>query len=134
MHGTWQTTGRQGAVVVAGFAGIAVIASGIAAAVGQFVASLAEAVLFTVFSLAVLLAVAGTWAVGYRMRHREAPWARLARRITPEPVMHAPPGPERPAVGQAMPRELHQHTHYHWHGAEPPAEILRQPAVRDERR
>ena len=48
--------------------------------------------------------------------------------------MHELPGPERPAVGQAMPRELHQHTHYHWHGAEPPAEILRRPAGHDDER
>jgi hypothetical protein len=130
MHGTWQTTGRQGAVVVAAFAGIVVIASGIGAAVEQFAESIAEAALFTVFALAVLLAVAGTWTVVYRMRHGEAPWARLARRITPEPVMHALPGPERPAVGPAMPRELHQHTHYHWHGAEGPAEILRRQSER----
>ena len=76
-------------------------------------------------ALVVLVLAAAAWITVYRLRHGEMPWAPLARRWLPEPVVHELPGPERPAVGQAMPRELHQHTHYHWHGAEPPAEILR---------
>ena len=137
MHGTWKTTGGGfggpvglvilGAVLV----GVAV---GIAEAVAEFTRDLVFIGLLSLCALVVLAVVVAAWVTVYRLRHGEMPWAPLARRWLPEPVVHELPGPERPAVGQAMPRELHQHTHYHWHGAEPPAEILRRPAGHDDER
>ena len=67
--------------------------------------------LLSICALIILVLAAAAWITVYRLRHGEMPWAPLARRWLPEPVVHELPGPERPAVGQAMPRELHQHPH-----------------------
>lgn len=118
MNGTWQTTGGgRGKFAVELF--IAILAIG--AAVG--VAGAVETV--TIAILPWILAVAGLFIAGIIGGALYALWRHARGRplhIVPRPVIvRAPepaalPKPERPALEQ--PRELHQHVHYHWHGAD----------------
>jgi hypothetical protein len=123
VHGTWQTTGGGGSgvpvtqIIAAGV--LVGVAAGIAEAVAQFVDDVALLILITVFVLLVLLVAGAAWALVYRVRHGEPPWAPLGRRVVPSPVVHQLGEPERPA--------LPQHVHFHFDGADPAAvaEVIR---------
>lgn len=65
-------------------------------------------ILAGVFVLVLVALVASAWLLVYRVRHGEMPWAPMARRLNPPPVMHELPGPER--------RAIPQHVNFHFHG------------------
>jgi hypothetical protein len=117
-HGTWQETsgGSPGPhLVILAILAAALLASGAAAAV-------ATAVVITVIAFGALLAlvVIGLAAlVVYRVRreHQLAPPVLLRQLDAGTPRQ----------LGRSGPRELHQHIHHHYHGADSAgvAEIIR---------
>lgn len=118
MKGTWQTTDHGGGAGPA----LLVIAAVLLLGSGGAVAAAVTDALWAVSG--VVLLSAGTLA-GLLIRHARHPEA--VSRIVPRPQFHELGG-ERPELGRTVPRELHQHTHYHWHGAQDGgqrAEIIR---------
>jgi len=96
---------------------------------GGAVAAVSEALMGALIAVAAVT-VLSVAALAVFVVHR-------ARNPSPEGLVRLPGvrppvryelGPERPAIGPAMPRELHQHVHHHYHGTDPAsvaAEIIR---------
>jgi endonuclease/exonuclease/phosphatase (EEP) superfamily protein YafD len=125
MKGTWQTTGGGGFSLpigaILGGVAIAAVVYGLFLAMARLVADVITAAViagFTLVFVAVpLLVLAGL----YRRRHGALP---SLPRLVPQVQHHELPGPERSAIGQSGPREVH----YHFHDTDPTsvaAEILR---------
>jgi hypothetical protein len=124
VRGTWQTTDSGGGWKAALLAIGAVLLLGS----GGAVAAVSEALIGALLAAVVVTALSVV-ALAAFLVHR-------ARNPSPEGFVRLPgvrmpvryelgPETERPAIEQSGPREVHQHVHYHWHGAEAPAEILR---------
>ena len=125
MHGTWKTTGGGPSLpvgVIIGGAAIAAVVYGLFLALAQIVADLITAAIISGFTL--LFTVPPVWLLLRLYRHRHGAMPSPPR-LVPQVQRHELPGAERPAIDRTGPRELHQHTHYHWHGTEAPAEIIR---------
>lgn len=122
MKGTWQTTDTGSGAPVALIIIIIAVLLGSGAA-----AAIATAVVVALIALAVVvvLAVAGLIAYLIWRARRDMTAAPLRRGIVPAPVMHQLPGPERPAIDRTVPRELHQHYHFHGVDEDRVAQILR---------
>jgi hypothetical protein len=114
MKGTWQTTSPPPGPHVAILAIIA------AALLGSGAAAAAATVIWTVVIIAGALFGLATIGLAALVVYR----IRAERRQAPPVLLRQLPA-AAPAVEANGPRELHHHTHYHWHGAEQPAEILR---------
>jgi hypothetical protein len=124
-HGTWQETGGGSSLpvgVIVGGAVIAAVVYGLFLAVAELIADLITAAIIS--GLVLAFTVPPLWLLLRLYRRRHGPLPSLPR-LVPQIQHHELPGPERPAIGQQGPLELHQHTHYHWHGTEQPAEIVR---------
>lgn len=117
MEGKWYTTssgGGSGGLLLAVGAAI-LLGSGAAAAV-------AAAVVVTLIAVAAVVVLTAAGTVVFLVHRARNP---SSRGIVPAPVRYELPGPQRPAIGPAVPRELHQHYHFHGGDEDRVAEILR---------
>jgi len=124
MKGTWQTDSPSPGphLAILAIIAAAVLGSGAAAAA-------ATAVVIAVIAFGALLAlvvIGLAVLVVYRIRRE--------RQAAPPVLLRQLDAGTPRELGQSGPRELHQHTHYHWHGAEAPAEILRRVSGRSSER
>ena len=124
MKGTWTTTGGSGSGAPALLIICALLLLGSGGAVAAVSAAVID-VLLAAVAVTVLTVVAAVVLVVLRVRNPSheglvrLPGVRM-------PTRYELPDPQRAAIGEAAPRELHQHVHHHYHGAEPPREeILR---------
>lgn len=126
MRGTWQTTGSGGsAAPVLLIIGVLLLL-GSGGAVAAVSAALVDA-LWAALAVVVLTVVATVAVVVHHARNpSQEGLVRMPGVRAPVRYELPAPEPERPAIGQSVPRELHNH--YHFYGTDPTsvaAEILR---------